>query len=441
MLHLGIPEAYLSLLRRMAEDFDFSLKPGLAAEAALAHARLAAEATLPWERPFLAHIVNEHLFVSPESSSRSDGSYLPRPSARASRAATQTWQLPTKPPPGVTTRPDWLTCLPTAGPDAGYWPAGRAQDGTPLHIAGRVNVYGRQESAAGWLVHQVAQTVTGDIGRLVVIDGSGDVVPRLKRKAAVTRLLGDQLAYIDMDSASQAGGFNPLAAVPGESETALLARWQHWFGQMNVQPPGIQLLAQAQAAGVGDIPALQKWLKQVERQGQGTATASLNLALNRLTASRTLRQWLEWPATPCDILPDGALFFACKQTSWAQRQIVLAVLLAAMQIPGLRLIVNGLPGTLLASTQVTALPWVIISNGPRLPGSAIVLTESHPRGQAVLQKRFLSGDARLGEALALLQPGESLIMTDGAPVWSTWQSYSSKPASLLQVDNKPKYSI
>ncbi|RMD48668.1 MAG: hypothetical protein D6835_06135, partial [Candidatus Thermofonsia bacterium] len=265
--------------------------------------------------------------------------------------------------------------------------------------------------------------------------------PRLKRKAAVTRLLGDQLAYIDMDSASQAGGFNPLAAVPGESETALLARWQHWFGQMNVQPPGIQLLAQAQAAGVGDIPALQKWLKQVERQGQGTAAASLNLALNRLTASRTLRQWLEWPAAPCDILPDGALFFACKQSGWAQRQIVLAVLLAAMQIPGLRLIVNGLPGKLLAGTQVTALSRVIISNGPRLPGSAVVLTESHPRGQAVLQKQFLSGDARLGETLALLHPGESLVLIDGTPIWSTWAACVPDPKVLLPNHNNYEHSI
>ncbi len=39
---------------------------------------------------------------------------------------------------------------------------------------------------------------------------------------------------------------------------------------MNVHPQGIQLLPQAQRDGVGDIPALRKWLKQAERRGQHT---------------------------------------------------------------------------------------------------------------------------------------------------------------------------
>jgi hypothetical protein len=78
-----------------------------------------------------------------------------------------------------------------------------------------VNVYGRQAAVADWLVHQVTQMVHLNPANLVVIDGRGDLVPQLKRKVAVTRLLGQQLAYIDMDSASFVGGYNPLAAVPG----------------------------------------------------------------------------------------------------------------------------------------------------------------------------------------------------------------------------------
>ncbi len=84
-----------------------------------------------------------------------------------------------------------------------------------MHVAGRVNIYGREEAAADWMVHQVTQMVSLDPANLVVIDGAGDLVPRLKRKAAVTRLLGERLAYVNIDGASLAGGFNPLAAVPG----------------------------------------------------------------------------------------------------------------------------------------------------------------------------------------------------------------------------------
>lgn len=211
-----------------------------------------------------------------------------------------------------------------------------------------------------------------------------------------------------------------MAAMPGENASALLTRWQHWFGGMNVPPSGLRLLEKAQAAGVGDIPALQKWLKQAERQGQGTATATLTLALKQLMADRTLRQWLEWPVNRFDILPAGALFFACQATSWARKHLLHAVVLAAMQLSGIRLVAHGLPGTVLTAPLIRNLPSIMVSNGPRLPASTIVLTACHPRGQAMLQKRFLAGNARLGETLALLQSGESLVLANGTPVWSTW---------------------
>ncbi len=229
----------------------------------------------------------------------------------------------------MTARPYWNGQLPPAHlvatePDPGRWLLGRSQSGIPLHVSGRVNIYGRQEAVADWLVHQVTQMVTLDYANLVVIDGVGDLVPRLKRKAAVTRLLGEQLAYVDIDGASLANGFNPLAAAPGEPEAATV-RWQRWFQGMNVHPQGIQLMARAQQEGVGDIPALRKWLKQVERQGHYAAVSSLRMALNRLTASRTLREWLIWPTNWFERLPTGALFFACRAAGWDRQQLARAV--------------------------------------------------------------------------------------------------------------------
>ena len=62
---------------------------------------------------------------------------------------------------------------------------------------------------ADWLVHQVTQMVAVNPANLVVIDGAGDLAPKLKRKAVVTRLLGEQLAYVGMDGVSRVAGCLP----------------------------------------------------------------------------------------------------------------------------------------------------------------------------------------------------------------------------------------
>ena len=115
---------------------------------------------------------------------------------------------------------------------------------------------------------------------------------------------------------------------------------------MNVPMQAIHLLPHAQKEGVTDIPSLRKWLKNAERQGQlqteaapysSQAVSSLNAALNRLTANRDLREWVEWPTKSFDGLPESALFFACKETGWDREQLLRAVLLAALSIEGARL--------------------------------------------------------------------------------------------------------
>ncbi|MCB8980761.1 MAG: hypothetical protein H6657_25400 [Ardenticatenaceae bacterium] len=435
-LYLGVPEMHVRLLQRMAADFHFSLKPKLPEVAVPAAQRLTAVSELPWERPFLvpfmAHVVNEVLFVSLTVGGplKKNGRYLPQSSVKTAKEAVSTWQLPADPIPGLTARPNWqahqpLAHLTVTEPDSGRWLLGRSRTGTPLHVAGRVNIYGRQDAVADWLVHQVTQMVALDHANLMVLDGAGDLVPRLKRKASVTRLLGEQLAYLDIDGTSLANGFNPLAAVPGETGAALLQRWQHWFGGMNVHPQGVQLLVQAQAAGVGDIPSLRKWLKQVERQGQTTAVSSLGLALNRLTANRSLREWLEWPVNRFDILPAGALFFACKGTSWERQQLLRAALLAALQRPDVRLIVHGLSGKVLSTLSLGNMPQIVVSNGPLLPDATIILTESHAQGLVALKKRFLADDVQLEENLALLRLGEAIVLVAGTPFFVSWNGHQS----------------
>ena len=426
-LYLGIPETHVRLLQRMVADFGFSLKP-MPPEVIIPPAgQMMAVTKLPWDSAFMAHIADEFAFVSLVDGENKGGSYLPEPASDEPGRDPAAWRLPDGLLPGLTLRPSWNGQQPPAHlvatePDSGRWLLGRSLAGLPLHVEGRVNIYGRQEAVADWLTHQVTQMVTLDHTNLVVIDGAGDLVPRLKRKAAVTRLLGEQLAYVDIDGASLANGFNPLAPAPGEPEAATVQRWQRWFQGMNVHPQGIQLLARAQRDGVEDIPGLRKWLKQVERQGHYTAVSSLGMALNRLTASRVLREWLEWPANRFDILPEGALFFACKGSGWDRQQLLQAVLLGAMQVEGVRLIVHGFRGEAIRKAPAGKQERIIISNGPLLPDSTIILTECHAHGIKALASRFLASDPCLSENLELLGRGEGIVIANDDVFFTAWQT-------------------
>lgn len=432
-LYLGAPETHGRLVQRMAADFGFSLKPKPPEVTIPPAGRLTAVTDLPWDRAFVAHIANEFAFVCLVGGENKGGAYLPAPPlgepppSLAPGRGLATWRLPDKPLPGLALKPSWNGGQPPAHliatePGPHRWLLGRSQSGLPLHVAGRINIYGRQEAVADWLVQQVTQMITLDHANLVVIDGAGDLVPRLKRKAAVTRLLGEQLAYVDMDGASLAGGFNPLAAAPGETEVALVQRWQRWFQGMNVHPQGIQLLAQAQREGVGDIPGLRKWLKQSERQGHYAAVSSLGMALNRLTTSRALREWLEWPANRFDILPEGALFFACKGTGWDRQQLLQAVLLGAMQVANVRLIVHGV-GELWHTgigSEISLPSHLILSNGPLLPQGQLVFTETEAAVAGRLAARFGHHDEHMAENLQLLGRREAVVLVEGQLIFARW---------------------
>lgn len=423
-LYLGIPESHVRLLQRMVADFGFSLKSKPPEVNMPPAQRLTAADRLPWHRPFLAHIVNEAVFVSLVEENNK-GSYFPQASVPDRKQRCPTWMLPEAVPFGLTLKPTWKGSEPTAHPVAHEdgerrWLLGRSPANQPIQVAGRVNVYGRQEAVAEWLVHQITQMITLNPANLVVIDGRGDLIPQLKRKAVVTRLFGEQLAYVDIDSTSLVGGFNPLAAVPGENAERQVMRWQQWVQGMAVHPQGVQLLTQAHEAGVEDFPSLRKWLKQKERQGQYTAVSSLSLALNRLTASRTLREWLEWPTNAYEILPKGSLFFACKATGWDRQQLLRSVLLSALQMPDVYLIVHGFPWVKGDEVRLQQTANMVLSNGPLLADSTVMLTESHAPGVAALTKRFLAGDAQWCENLELLGRGEGLALITDEVIFTTW---------------------
>lgn len=90
-----------------------------------------------------------------------------------------------------------------------------------------------------------------------------------------------------------------------------------------------------------------------------------------------------------------------------------AALLAALQMADVRLIAYGLPGKALPESLADCQEQLVVSNGALLPGSTVVLTACHATSVAALTSRFLVGDARLGENLALLRQIEGIVVAAG----------------------------
>lgn len=408
-LWVGVAEMYAPLLRQMAGDFGFTLAAEALPQMTLSPLSPATE--LPWERPFHAHLCDGQLFVS----GAAGGSYLPTPNG----TAVNNWRLPEPPPVGLGLDGMWPpTPIPaellTGHPDPARWLLGWGASGEMLATGGRVNLYG--SSAADWLTRQLTHTLAAHHAGLVILDGRGDLVPRLKRLGVVTRLLGRDLSYVDIDGAAVIDGFDPLAPVAGESEEGRRARRAAWLRQMGAHPAGLEMVATAPLA---DLNALQKWLAAPAQQRQRVAAASLEGVLGRLLGDRRLRQWLEWPVNRYAILPGGALLFTCREQGWPQQQLLLAVLLAASALPGARLALHGLPWRQVA---LEALPeTVIISNGPPLPAALPVLTACQPQHIPALAERYLGGDPVLTEYLHLLRPGEGVICHAQGVTHATWE--------------------
>lgn len=438
-LYVGLPAAEAPLLQRMAADFRFSLQPATRDEVLVMPARLSPAAALPWARPFLAQMVDEALFIE-EALFKEDGPFtdealfVDETASPLPPVAAGAWGLPANPPPGLTLQPVWPqdappTALTSAAPDAGRWLLGRAPDGTLLQTDAPVNVYGQAAAVAEWLAAQVTQTVSLNAAGLVVIDGAGDLVPRLKRQTAVTRRLGESLVYVDVDNPALPPGFNPLAALPGEEPAVTLRRWQRWLAGMGIPSTALAWLSSAQQAGVTDLSGLRRWLRQAARQGASPAGPSLEGVFAQLQAGRGLRPWLAWPLDRFAALPDGALLFACQGSDWARQQLLRAVWLAAQDLgqfgKPVRIVGHGLPwgvmdgvgGEMPAHSSVRYLT----SNGPLQASGITVLVQSPPRQQALLAERFLAGNAQWQENLALLRRGEGVVIAGGDACLASWR--------------------
>lgn len=425
-LYIGVPAEDHELLRRMSADLKFSIReiPDLQPPPAMP---LAPADQLPWDRDFYAHVVEGHLFVAMHDELAGKRSYLP--SAPGEQETLGNWSLPPLPPVGLSMQPSWngyvmRSKIPTPSADASFWPLGWSHDETPMFAGCRVNLYGGQEAVAGWLAHLVEHLLREGADSLVVIDGSGDLVPMLKRKSAVTRLLGRQLTYIDIDSAVVTGGFNPLAPVPGESDVQTLQRWQQWFSGMGVHQEGVQLLAQAMEDGVTDIATLQRWLQRPAQQHFAAAVSNLQTALRRLQADPLLREWLSWPTNVFGGLPEGALLLACRSTGWGRQQLLVSAVRAALALAETRFVLHGFPwaATTIVRADFAGAKQLFLSNGPLLNGSTVVLTNSERVAASKLAQRFLSGDALSEENLQLLRQGEGMIVRGPAITVASWRN-------------------
>lgn len=463
-LFIGVTATQTAVVTRLAYDFGLLLTrddPVLPVVQ-----RLVAVEQLPWQPPsFTAQIVAGQAFLTDAGSK---GMWLPK----ASATTQMTWRLPLRPPFGMSAQACWEMwqgsgkgahelSIHDAGAEIYFgkrgnsadleisadnavtdWPLGYTLDGKPLYATGNVNLYGRGDAIRDWLTVQLTQMLTTNPAQVVVIDGVGDLVPQLKRKAVLAPLFGEQIRYVNIDGGTQQSGFNPLAALPNESTDATVQRWRAWFAAMNVHPSSLMLLDDAASAGVTDLLSLDRWLKGQEKRGAVAAVASLRMIIQRMSSPRVIRAWLEWPTNLYDTLSKGALLFGCRSAEpkgdvshWSRQQLLHAIFLAARAQPDSRIILHGFPWKLLKRTTVEPHQKLLIANGPQRKESVVLLTENHEQGIHTVAQRFIPNDLKLQENLALLQRGECVALANMRAIFADW---SSQSATRSDTQGKPK---
>lgn len=413
-LYLGIPAVHGRLLQRMAADFGFSLrKANISASPAQP---LVATDALPWQRSFQAQIVAGQAFVDGVGG---NGRFMPSPPEERESPA---WTVLQPPPVGLSLAPRWppdILTDPPVGEEEDGWPLGYTGSGVLWRGARRVNVVGATDAVAHWLRRQLIYLLAHDGDGLMVVDSVGNVVPWLKRRSVVTSRLGKQIHYLNVDGSAVLTGFNPLAQLPGESDTAQVQRWQRWFMGMNVHAQGVALLSDAQKAGVTDVGSLRKWLRKVARRGQVTAAAAVEAALDRLLTERTVREWLTWTQNSLHAFEGGAVLFACRGDSWARRQLLHGFALAVSG--NRRLVLHGGPWDFLhAAIWKRPLPLLVSGDSPISAATQLLVNQEGVAVPLRLPDK-LSDDAVLAENMLLLSPGEAVGVTIEGARWVTWR--------------------
>jgi hypothetical protein len=298
------------------------------------------------------------------------------------------------------------------------WLLGKTAENIPLSTDKPLNIYGGSERVADWLLAQVQHQVHASAGNLVVIDGKGNLVPRLKRKASIIERLGSHIAYFDLDNQNNSTGFNPLALLPGERETAVLARWAEWLGSMGGECTA-ELLQPAWNKGVRGVPQLRQWLALPDQQ-QEPIYAPLRQGIESLCKTRRVREWLDWPKGCFPKLPEGITLFACQATGPAEKHILNSVVLGAMQAEA-RVVLHGFPWQTFSQHPILNYSHVVLTNAPPIAEGLAVLVQSNPHRASALAQQFFPTQADVAaETLILLQPGESLLVTP-------WQNRCDDP--------------
>jgi len=427
MLHMGLPPNAEPVIMRMAHDYGFSLQVKLESLALPPVMKLTplAAANLPWDTSFMAHLVEEQLFVASLNKETDTGQYQPEVSRKKMKSEMATWTLP-EPGRGLSQQPVWpqasdaAAAMTTTQPDGKKWMLGLSQEGKLLQTSGPINLYGGSEETAVWLARMATHLIRTQPGNLIVIDGCGNLVPQLKRKNSVLRLIGTKLHYMDMGNDLVSTGFNPLSAVPGETEADIIARWQAWFIQMGVHRSNLPVLTEAYEVGIRELMELVRWLDLPAQQIREPETASLHHRLTSFLKTRTIQEWVDWPDNPFRLLPEGGLLFSCHCQSWERTQMLLSVLLGALNSPDARLILHGIPW----QDCQASLPEdraVFVSNGPVFPEGKQVLVRCHKAAAAsLLGSRFFPDDAQMQENLHLLGMGEGVVVDQGEPIYTSW---------------------
>lgn len=405
-LTIGIAKPFVPLLQQMAQDFDFMLSFGMSFGFP-DDQQLIPYANCQWTETFSGQLIHGHLF-------RHDtqlGMPFPTP-----RSAGTLPMLPSAPAMGLSRQPQWDNYLATTPFDAAEagtsadWLIGYSAAGQLVSTSGQVGIYGEPATMDAWLTHQLTATLKHDTSHLVVLDLGGDVVSALKRKPVVTRLLNEQIRYLNLAGQPHPTVLNPLAPLQDEQARDTLRRWRRWFSRMALLSFDMAYLDDAFQAGVRDLFALQKWLKGERRRRQSIELTRLEGVVNRLLNDETLRDWLGVSTEP--LISDTTLLFGYPDPSWGGRQIARAVIIAALRDPRKRIVLN--------------LPFLSDTKAFEYAGNPLLLTAPNfpVQTEVTLSWATLSEtvrrDARLLENAELLRAGECIAVRANQATFLHW---------------------
>lgn len=257
-------------------------------------------------------------------------------------------------------------------------------------------------------VTRIVNAIFNIVGKEFAADHIRTAVTR-----AVNSALGDKSATVET-----------IAGVVGKvlTDEATKQRWLDWFTGMKTRHDALALLPTAYEAGVRDLFALRRWLNRQQKE-HFAAVSRFRVTLDRILESAEMGAWLKQPFGYFKDFPGGSLIFTCEATSWERQQLLRAVLLAALQLPNVRLAVHGYPWEKSdnALARFNGRHRAIISNGPSLDVSVPVLVECRPEALSALADRFLGNDPLITENYQLLRRGDALVVHEGTVTAVTWK--------------------